>query len=591
MMRVYLSAFALALSLAAPTTLWAQDDWTPAQGGVPPEQEQPLYLPDEDPETGGIGITGTGTATDEPDESGYELPDWLILDAEYRMRLQYVNPLDLSGTQVRSMDWTEHRARIRLGFTRDWMSINARFDLLDQVLWGDNGRFGTVPEPNSGVSVATNQPNSTGLGVGLPEGADPLDQDSYIPVLTSANPFEIDLLYIDVALPFGLLRVGRQPNLGQSVGIHDGERGNRWGVASFRDAGDRILFATKLDEAVRMIRSGGDHEINPSQDEGVIWASWYELADQGRMDEAGDNLRQLGTSVIWAVPEFRLGNTQGRDFALTTAFVNVAGGNFQTNVWAFPLSVVSELGDFRFNLAASFLRGETIEVSEGFAELNRIPATIQDVRANGARAVIDWMLGRVMLTAEVDYASGDPDPRSETPITSFSMPRDLNIGLLLFEQVLAYESARSAGVGIENLRNLNADSFPLTEVATEGRFTNAFALFPQILVDWVDTYENRFHTRFGVLMAWPDSGGAVDPVHTTLNYDGSEITDDAVNYHGGDPGSYYGTELDLQLGWTFRERFLWTVESAILFPGSALEDENGDAVNAFFLENRFELLF
>jgi len=91
-------------------------------------------------------------------------------------------------------------------------------------------------------------------------------------------------------------------------------------------------------------------------------------------------------------------------------------------------------------------------------------------------------------------------------------------------------------------------------------------------------------------MAWPDAG-VVDPVATILARDGNRIDDDAVNFHGGDPGTYYGTELDGQLTWAFRERFLWTVEAAVLFPGDALEDENGDAVTAMMWENRFEVLF
>ena len=93
-------------------------------------------------------------------------------------------------------------------------------------------------------------------------------------------------------------------------------------------------------------------------------------------------------------------------------------------------------------------------------------------------------------------------------------------------------------------------------------------------------------------MAWPEAKlGAVDPVMTSLSEDGASIADDAVNFHGGDPGSYYGTEFDLQLGWTFRRNFHWTVEGAALLPGSSLEDENGDAVPSFLLENRLEFVF
>ena len=76
-------------------------------------------------------------------------------------------------------------------------------------------------------------------------------------------------------------------------------------------------------------------------------------------------------------------------------------------------------------------------------------------------------LGAATLTFEADYATGDDDPRTDSDITTFSYARDLNVGLLLFEHVLAFESARSVGVGIHNLSSLAAASFPLTEARTE----------------------------------------------------------------------------------------------------------------------------
>ncbi len=164
------------------------------------------------------------------------------------------------------------------------------------------------------------------------------------------------------------------------------------------------------------------------------------------------------------------------------------------------------------------------------------------------------------------------------------------MGLLLFEEILAYETARSAQVGIENLRNVQSDSFPITEAQSEGRFNNAIALFPQALFRIVDAPDHYVHVRLGALFAWTPAGVA-DPILTSLAEDGNEIADDAINYHGGDPGHYYGTELDLQLGWTYHDTFVWTVEGASLLPGDALHDEHGDAVPSFFVENRFEVLF
>ena len=99
-----------------------------------------------------------------------------------------------------------------------------------------------------------------------------------------------------------------------------------------------------------------------------------------------------------------------------------------------------------------------------------------------------------------------------------------------------------------------------------------------------------FGVRFGAMFAWSASP-VVDPVMSLLNEDGESIADDVVNWHGGKPGSYYGTELDLQLEWTYKEHFIWTLEGALLLPGDALQDESGAAVTSFLFENRFTFVF
>ena len=352
-----------------------------------------------------------------------------------------------------------------------------------------------------------------------------------------------------------------------------------------------IIDLRKLDEAVRMIRGDGG-EVDASLDDGVILATWLDLYNTGDLYQAGDNLRQNGLMLTWARSEADWGGWRWRDFALTGAMVRLANDDFDTGIWAMPFIARARVGPIGFEANVSHIRGATRELSEGMSVLNPRPAASQKLRSLGARAIVDWTVGPTTLTFEFDYASGDDDPRQESDLTSFSYPRDLNVGLLLFERILAFESARRAAVGVENLHNLSAPSFPLTEVSTETRFTNALALFPQVNVEWIDRPEHLFSTRFGVLLAWPAAaGGAVDPVMTSLSEDGERIDDDAVNFHGGDPGSYYGTEFDFQLRWAYRSGFFWTVESAALLPGSSLRDENNDAVPSFMVENRFEFVF
>lgn len=524
---------------------------------------------------------------DKPEADQYEF------NAQYRVRSKRITPLELSGTEARRMNWTEQRLRLDAALAQPGIGrITFQADALDGVLWGDNGVFGGSPTSNSGVSLSAKRPNLTRWTVGLPPDADdPFDPDSYLPVLEDAPMLEINYLYADVILPAGLLRVGRQPlSYGATIAGHDGGRYNRFGASQYSDAVDRILFGTKLDEAVKMITQPG-HEVDTSLENGLIWALFYDFMKQDEVRLLDDDLKQMGTALELRRQQADWLGFDWRDVLVGLRFVYLNNREFDTDIFGIPLLVQAKVENVSLSLQYIHTRGNTLEISEGFAALSNAEPERQQLKAHGAQAVADIDLGRVGLTLEFDYATGDDDPRSTTPITSFSFARDMNVGILLFEHIMAFESARSVAVGIENLDGVDVESFPLTEVQTDGRFTNAVAFFPQLYIDLVRNDNHRIWLRTGALFAWPEADGVVDPIMTILGEDGEEISDDAVNFHGGDPGSYYGTEIDFQLGWRMKEHFDWLVEGAVLFPGSSLQDENGDAVNSFMLENRFVFTF
>lgn len=507
------------------------------------------------------------------------------------MRLVRIDPLELNGTEVTEMQWVEQRYRLDTTVSKPGAgAIHLQLDALDGVLFGDNGDF---PETTSGVSLTSNRPNMKRWTIGLPPGGDPLDRRAYRPVLADADTFEINYLYADVNLPVGLLRFGRQPKkYGAGIPSHDGGNYNRWGVSNHSDAADRLLFGTKLDQAFYVIRDGSKHVPDPGSDNGVIFALFYDWQVQDEIAVSEDNLRQLGGALELRKREADWGGWKWKDLYITQAAVHLANDEFETSIWGFPGSIGGEVGDLKLAVQTMFIVGETREISEGFATLSGTDVTDQKVQSYGVQTVVDYKTGPVTWTMEFNMASGDDDPRTTTPLTSFNYARDMNVGLLMFEHILAFETARSAAVGVENLSGLDSRSFPLTEVQTEGRFTNAIAIFPQAYVEVYKTPTALLHTRVGGLFAWTQSeGGLVDPIITSLSYDGVEIADDAVNFNGGRPARYYGAELDLQLGFTYKDTFFWTVEGAVLFPGAALHNENGVAVRSYLLENRFEVRF
>ncbi|MBN1947983.1 MAG: hypothetical protein JW797_20110 [Bradymonadales bacterium] len=525
---------------------------------------------------------------------GPAIEDWLQLGAEYRVETIYINPLELSGTTVTETHWTEQRMRLDMGLrVPGYGGVVVQVDLLDGVLFGDNGDYPREPVPTGGVAMSSYRPNCAGWRVGLAPGADPLDPDSYLPVLQSMEPFRINQAYGEVILPVGLLRLGRQPyNYGAGISAHEGTRINRWGVSRYAHTADRLLFGTKLDQVIQFLIEGGDLALDTRLDRGLLLVLAYDWATQDDIYRSFDDLHQVMFGLQWKIPSADWFGLAWRDLSLSGFGVHRFSNEFDTAVWGVPFRFSGGIGRWEWDAQYSLIAGNSREVSEGFAALTGEEVVSQRILGMGAHLRLDLDLAPVEITFEFDYASGDDDPRPVTDLNVFNFDRDFNVGLLLFEHILAFETARSAAVGIENLQQLESRSFPLTEVASEGRFTNALALFPQVKVDWLQTPRHTLFSRFGALIAWAAaSGGVVDPVMTSLKMDGLTVEDDRVNYHGGPSGRYYGTELDLQLAWRLGTFFEWTVEGAVLFPGSGLEDEHSDAVSSFLVENRFTFIF
>src|SRR5262249_26750938 len=153
---------------------------------------------------------------------------------------------------------------------------------------------------------------------------------------------------------------------------------------------------------------------------------------------------------------------------------------------------------------------------------------------------------------EGDYASGSDDPEARVPLTQFTFAEDANVGLLLFKQVVAFQSARASAAGVTVLTRLNAPSLPAEAIATRGAFTNAMALFPQIDVRPV----RDLLLRGGVLVASAPAK-VIDPVASLQRHaNGMPIADALVNYAGGKPGNFYGVELDGRIQYRFLDHFL-----------------------------------
>lgn len=499
--------------------------------------------------------------------------------AEYRANLLYVNPIALNSESNRRVSWIEHRLRLDVGVDYlDKVRLYASADMLDGVLWGDNGTLASGPEPNFGTNINARSPNVTTPCVGL-RGPDPLNADDYGYTLCSQEQVRFRKAYGDVVLPIGLLRVGRQSaNNGTGIQAADGDgRPNRFGFSRQGNLVDRILFATKPLEAFKP-----KEERDTSENRGLILALAYDRWVTDSVQLFADDVQQVDVAVRFLAP--KLG--PARDLFLGGYYVHRWDDANSSSINSFGLKAISRFGDFHVTAEAAMNVGSTREIAQANSYISNDPVVDQRILQGGARAVVRYDKPLYTAYLEFDYASGDADPNNRTPLTQFVFAEDANVGLLLFEHVLAFQTARVAAAGTELLKRLGAPSFPSDSVYNRGAFTNAIALFPQFDIRPI----RGLTLRGGALFAFA-AEPVVDPVNSLLARDGLTIEDDLVNFVGGKPGRYYGTELDGRISYRYLDHFLFDFEAAVLFPGDALRNEDGYAVRSVLLQGRTTFFF
>lgn len=495
--------------------------------------------------------------------------------AEYRTQWLYIHPVSLATESARNVSIIQQR--LRVDATVDYLDkirIVFSSDVLDGDLYGDNGTFGGSPSSNAGTSIDAKNPNDTRPCIGLRNGSlDPLSRDSYGVTLCPINPITVRRLYGEAVLPFGVFRVGRQAVLdGMGIFATDGDgRRNRFGTAGTGNYVDRILFATKPLEAFKPAK---DRDTTATR--GMILGLAYDRIVTDDPQAFGDDVHQLGGAIRYMEP--KLGPL--RDF-----YANV----YLSHRWQDRLSDVNgagtrfhaRVGDFRFGVDTAMNFGTTREISQAYQKITNDPVVDQQVLQGGARVTVRYDRPKWGLYLEGDYASGSDDPTSRATLSQFTWSPDTNVGLLLFKQVLAFQTGRAAAAGEELLKRLGATTFPAQALDTQGAMTNAMVLFPQ-----ADFHPSKnFLVRPGVMFAWT-AVPLIDPIASLQNHTSVNIKDNEVNYVGGKPGRFYGTELDLRLQYRYLEHFLFDVEGAVLFPGDALQNVDGYAITSWLLQTR-----
>ncbi len=498
--------------------------------------------------------------------------------AEYRAQELYIHNVSTTTETARHISWLEHRLRADFAVDyEDTVKLVTSADLLDGVLWGDNGSLLGGPAPNSGAHINARNPNQSVPCVSYDGAGDPLSSDAYRYGLCGSAPINVRRAFGEVVLPIGVLRVGRMPVIdGMGVQAADGDgRPNRFGVSRTGSIVDRALFATKPLEAFKPVG-----KRDKSADRGLFWAITYDRYVTGSPQAFSDDVHQISTVFRFLAPTHPLGS----DLFLNAYYAHRWSSG--SAIESFGSRAYSTFGPFKAGFDAALNVGVTREISVAYQKITNDPPADQRVLQGGFRGVVRYDHKLFSLYLESDYASGSDDPRARAALTQFVWAEDSNVGLLLFKHVLAFQTARAAAAGTELLKRLGATTFPTTAIDTKGAMTDAFTLFPQ--VDLRPHKDLLF--RGGVMFAWASSP-LINPVASLQNRNSVNIQDDLVNFAGGKPGGYYGTELDARFQWRFAEHFIFDLEGAVLFPGSALQNKDGYAVRSSLLQGRTTFWF
>jgi hypothetical protein len=395
---------------------------------------------------------------------------------------------------------------------------------------------------------------------------------------------ELRWAYAQFLTKIGLIRVGQMSNhWGMGILANDGDHPSLFGDYRGGNMVEQVLFATKP--------AGKDSPFAIVLGGNLVYQDWQARLYRGDIAAQGvlAGFYDKGPNQIGVFATIRSQNTDKTSAAyagytdnIVAAAVDVAG-HFATPIPGNPSTYLYGAGELAFILGstnelrsatqAATGQNTTIE-SYGFAGSLGV---VHETRHEGAAPQGDPMTwGDIAAQLEVGYASGDANPYDTTE-HRFTFDPNHKVGLLLFDEVMRWQTARSSAAAQDPLLQNGTRPTPgVNLLPSNGGVFGAEYIYPTVIVrpkPWVDL-------KAGAVIAGT-TADLVDPyrVATQGAY---------VNYRGGDAKRHdLGIELDG--GFEFRiklERSLKLqlgAQAGILFPGGAFADASGSIMNAPYM--------
>jgi hypothetical protein len=420
-------------------------------------------------------------------------------------------------------------------------------------------------------------------------------------------------LYAQWKLPFGVVRIGQQPNhWGMGILANDGDHPTLFGDYRYGSISERILFAAKPggNDSEFTVALAGDLVYRDSTArltrgqqafQGVLAAFWergpnrvgvfstlrHQENDKtsgspvfGYTDTLDAFAVDLHGKIVTPLPgdkdAFIFGEAEAAYILGSTNFIRtpnqtLAGNDTQIRSYGGAAS----LGVVHRAWSTGFWKDKNDEAA----------ARATSAKYLGAPSASGVPYGDVVAQVEVGYASGDADPYDNTQ-RRFTFDPNHRIGLLLFDEIMRFQTARSASAAADPVLTNGTrptpgvDLLPSNGGVFGAQYINPTAIYrPR---HWLDL-------KGGMVVAQSTSE-IVDPYRLATG--GSY-----VNYRGGSPKK---KDLGVELDAGFEGRFPLDyglkaqvgAQAGVLFPGGALEDAAGVRMNTqWIVVGRLGLLF
>ncbi|MBN1769993.1 MAG: hypothetical protein JXB32_01935 [Deltaproteobacteria bacterium] len=441
--------------------------------------------------------------------------------------------------------WSRLRATPELSISS--VKIRGQFDVMTGTIFGDS---------TSGVDAA--------LEPRMREA--PAGEEGSSGELVGIRPFDFRQLYVEWDTGYGILRAGQQAsNWGLGLLANDGDRPQTWGYNRYGDLVERVVFATK--------------PLNTVTD--TFWKDLVAIlgADLVYRDHLADLWNgDLAWQGIFALRYAEEGNSAG----MYVAYRN------QTFDDGDHLEVVAIdlAGDWTFELAPSWdlqVAAEGIGVFGTTDAARSLTAPEHDILQLGGavRATADY-IDEYFIQLELGAATGDANVYDDRQLR-FTFDPDYNVGLIMFEELWAWQYARAATLA--GSPDLTGEPVPgLDMLSTNGGVSGALYLNP--------TFQARpwswFRGSLGVLWGYATSD-VVSPFEQKVN-------GVPANFMGGSPGGRnLGVELDAAVDFFVPLRLVELqggLQFGCLFPGDAFADADGNELDPIWLlEGRVAMKF